>query len=181
MAVTNIAISYQGAQAVVTWNADLTYSYVVLDGSLYVRTTEQTVSISRDGWDDIQIFDSNATDYDWESALAGRDPRRISITWNTLVTVSTDVENYRVFLDGSFVGAEIPEDGSSTYSYTSPSLADGEHTITVKGVDGAGNVSASSSFAFDIIGPPEPVSNIAVSQSGSPSQINISWNASPSF
>jgi len=181
MAVTNIAQVNQASTAIITWNSTLTYSFVVLDSVLFTRTTENRVVVSRDGWTDLQILDSNDADYDWAANIEGSDPRRISVTWDSLTTESPDVVNYRAYLDGSFVGANIPEDGSSTYTYTSPSLTDGEHTIRIEGVDAAGNVSSSSSFAFDIIGPPEPVSSIAVSQAGSPSQITLTWTASTTF
>jgi len=181
MAVTNIKQVNQGSTAVITWNSTLTYSFVALDGVLFVRTTENRVVVPRNGWTDLQILDDNSADYDWESNLAGSDPRRIQITWNSLATVSTDVKYYRVYVDNNLAGGEIPEDGSSTYSFTTASLTDGEHSITVKGVDNAGNVSAFSDFDFDIIGPPQPVSDITVTQAGSPSQITISWTGSSTY
>ncbi len=66
--------------------------------------------------------------------------------------------------DGTTVLGSVTANGTGVWSFTSPVLADGLHTLTVTAVDAAGNASAPSSIGFTVLtGLVAPVTDLIVS------------------
>ena len=103
---------------------------------------------------------------------------------NPLFTGTVDAGDYVTLYDGvTEIDTVLTSDGS--WGIDGGSLSAGEHTMTVKAVDGAGNESSSSSgltVTFDrtVSAPTEP-DLIEASDSGSSNSDNFTSNTTPSF
>ncbi|OAF19403.1 DUF5801 repeats-in-toxin domain-containing protein [Bradyrhizobium neotropicale] len=88
-----------------------------------------------------------------------------------------------IYSDGNLVGTGVATGG--TYTITTSSLSDGQHTITAKATDAAGNQSSASgglTVTIDhVIATPSTPDLIAASDSGSSSTDNITSVHTPTF
>ncbi|HEY9629647.1 MAG TPA: Ig-like domain-containing protein [Coleofasciculaceae cyanobacterium] len=110
-----------------------------------------------------------------------------NITYDTtpdfVGTVDADVTQVEVFVDGVSQGNAVLS--GSNWSFTpGAALADGNHTITVKATDDAGNVSALSpalNFVVDTISAPPQPDLTTATDSGQSNTDNLTRIAQPSF